>query len=94
MEGTLSLRCALLVYLVDHCLDLAGPDVTAELCLYASRMHGRGAYATLPMPTVEGNGEEDVCCLRSSVSNEGRVRCPLKVGIIEIDVGEAVARGG
>src|SRR5262249_60963779 len=56
-------------------------------------MYSRGAYPTLPMPPVESDSEEDVRRLRPAVSDEGVVRRPLKVGILKINVGEAVSGG-
>ena len=76
--------------LFDHRLNVARVHVAGQFGLYASRMHGRCAHATLPMPLVESNGKEDVRRLRSAVGNEGLVGRSLKVGILEIDVGETV----
>jgi hypothetical protein len=53
-------------------------------------MDGRSTYATLPMALVEGNGKENVRCLRTTIGNEGLVSRALKVGIFEVDVREAV----
>jgi hypothetical protein len=44
------------------------------------------------MPFVEGNCEKDVRPLGPPIRNEGLVGRSLKVGILEVDIGEAVAR--
>src|ERR1700733_5635981 len=93
LEGSLALCCKLLIHLIDHRLYAARIQMAAQLGVDASRMYGRGAYPTLPMAPVESNREEDVCCLRAAVSDERLVRRPFEVGILEIDVGEAVACG-
>ena len=67
--------------------------MAAQLCLYASRIYSRCAYATLPMALVKRRREEDIRRLRPVVSNEGIVRRALKVEILEVDIGEAVTRG-
>jgi hypothetical protein len=92
LEGRLPLGCELLIHLVDHFLYLAGIDIAPQLRVYASRMHSRSAHATIPMPLVESNREEDVGRLRSAISNEGIIGCSLKVGIFEIYVRKAMAR--
>jgi hypothetical protein len=56
-------------------------------------MHSRGAYAAPAMTFVKSHGEEDVCRLRSAIRDEGLIGRPLKIGILEIDIGEAVTRG-
>ncbi len=90
MERRLTLCCQLLIHLVHDRLYATRIDVASQFGLDASRMHGRGAHTTLTVPPVEGNGEEDVRRLRSAVGNEGLIGRPLKVGILEIDVGVAV----
>jgi hypothetical protein len=55
-------------------------------------MYGRRTHAKVPVPFVEGNGEENVHRLRPAVRNEGLIPRPLKVGIIEVHIGEAVTR--
>ena len=61
-----------------------------QLSLNASRMYSRSAHATVAVPFVESNGEEDVCRLGSPIGNEGVIGRPLKVGILEVNIGEAV----
>ena len=70
---------------------MARVHMAAQLGLYASRMHSRGAHATFPMPLVEGNGKKDVRRLRSAICNKRIVGRSLEVGIVEVDIGEAVA---
>src|ERR1700682_3412116 len=55
-------------------------------------MHGCSAYATRSVPLVERNRKEDVRRLRSAISNEGIIGSPFKVGILKVNVGEAVTR--
>jgi len=44
------------------------------------------------VPSVESNSEEDVCRLGPPVRNEGVIGRRLKVGILEVHIGEAVTR--
>ena len=92
LKGRLTPCCKLLIHLVDHLLDMAWVHVATKLGPYASRMHGCSAYATLPVPLVEGNGKKDVRCFRTAICNEEVIGRPFKVGILEVDVGEAVTR--
>ena len=55
-------------------------------------MDGCRTDAALAMPLVESNREENVRRLRPSISDEGLIRRALKVGIVKIDIGEAVTR--
>ena len=88
----LALRLKLLVYLIDDGLHTVRIGVTAELRLYASRMHGGSAHAALLVPLVESNGKKDISRLRSTISDERVIGCPLKVGILQIDIGVTVTR--
>jgi hypothetical protein len=56
-------------------------------------MYSRSAYTALAMPLVEGDGEQDVRCLRSSVSDERFIGCPLKVRILQINICVTVTGG-
>jgi hypothetical protein len=85
-----TLCCELLIHLVDDPLYATRIDVASLFGLDASGMHGRGAHTTLTVPPVEGNSEEDIRRLRSTVGKEGLIGRPFKVGILEIDVGVAV----
>jgi len=62
--------------------------MAVQLRLDASGMYGRGAYAITSMTPVESNGEEDIRSLGPAVGEPWVVRCPLKVGIFKVDVGE------
>ena len=64
--------------------------MASQFGLDASGMHGRSAHTTLTVPPVEGNSEENIRRLRPAVGNERLIGRPLKVGILEIDVGVAV----
>src|ERR1700733_8639049 len=90
LERPLAFCRCLLVDLLDHRLHVARVHVAGQLGLYASGMHGRCAYATFPMPLVESYGKKDVRCFRPAVSDKRLVRRPLKVRVLEIDVGETV----
>jgi len=57
-------------------------------------MYSRSTHATVPVPFVEGNCKEDVCRLGPPIRNEGLIGRPLKVGVLEVHIGEAVTRGG
>jgi hypothetical protein len=46
--------------------------------------------ATLAMPLIESYSKEDVCRLRSAIGDEGIIWRALKVGIVKVDVTEAV----
>jgi hypothetical protein len=92
LEGWLALRRELLVDLVDYGLHTARIRIAAQLCLYAARMYRSGANPAIPMPLVESNGKKNVRRLRTSISNEWVIGRPLKVGIIEINIGATVTR--
>ena len=92
LEGWLALRLKLLVYLIDDGLHTVRIGVTAELRLYASRMHGGSAHAALLVPLVESNGKKEISRLRSTISDERVIGCPLKVGILQINIGVTVTR--
>ena len=61
--------------------------------LDASRMDGGGSNPAGAMARVERNRKKDVGCLRAAVGNPWVVRSALKVGVLKIDVREAVPRG-
>src|SRR5215831_15012443 len=92
LERRLTLGCELLIPLFDHLFDAAVVHVATQLGPNASRMHRRGAHATIAVPLVEGHGEEDVRRLRSAIGDERLVGRPFEVGIVEVDIGEAVTR--
>src|SRR6266481_8443123 len=60
---------------------------------YASRMNDGGSNPAAAMARVERNRKKDVGCLRAAVGNPWVVRSALEVGVLKIDVGEAVPRG-
>jgi hypothetical protein len=64
--------------------------MTRQFGLDAAGMHSRSAHATIAMPFVKSNREEDVCGLGSAIRNKRVIGCPLKIGVIEVDVREAV----
>ena len=92
LEGRFALRRQLVIHLVDDPSYATRIDVATQFGIDASGMHGRRAHTTLTVPPVEGNSEEDIRRLRSAVGNEGLIRRPFKVGVLEIDVGVAVPR--
>src|SRR5262249_32264841 len=92
LEWSLTFRLQLLIDLVHQVLNLARARIAGQLGLYCSRMHCRSAHPAIPMPSIEGNGEEDVRRLRSAISDHGIVGRPLKIGIFEVDIGNAVTR--
>src|ERR1700756_3224276 len=53
-------------------------------------MHSRRAHPATTMPLVEGDGEEDVCGLRSAVRDHGVIRRAFKIRIVKIDIRDAV----
>ena len=71
---------------------MARIQVSIQLGLNASWMYSRCAHATVPVSFVEGNCEEDVRRLGPPVRNEGLIGRPLKVGTLEVHIGEAVTR--
>src|SRR5215831_15031178 len=92
LERRLTLGCELLIPLFDHLFDAAVVHVASQLGPNASRMHRRSSHATVAVPLVEGHGEEDVRGLRSAIGDERLVGRPFEVGIVEVDIGEAVTR--
>src|SRR4029077_1261305 len=92
-EGRLTLCRELLVRLFDHLSDSDRIQMSIQLSLNASWMHSRIAHPMVPVPIVESNCEEDVCRLGPPIRNEGVVGRPLKVGILEVHIGEAVTCG-
>src|ERR1700687_2626434 len=94
LEGRFTLHRQLLIHLVDDPLYATRIDVATEFRIDASGVHGRRAHTTLTVPLVESNSEEDIGRLRSAVGNEGLIRHPFEVGIIEVNVGVAVPRRG
>src|SRR5580698_4471384 len=92
LKQSLALRRELLIPLFDDLFDLAGVYVATHLGVYHSGMHGRSTYTAIPMAFVEGNREENIRRLGSSVGNEGLIRSPLKVGILEVDIRIAVTQ--
>ena len=67
--------------------------MSIQLSLNGSWMYSGSTDATVPVPFVEGNCEEDVCRLGPPIRNERFIGRPLKVGILEVYIGEAVTRG-
>src|SRR4029077_2294359 len=67
--------------------------MSTKFGLDASRMDGGGSNPAAAMARVERNRKKDVCGLRPAVSNPWVVRSALEVGVLKIDVGEAVPRG-
>src|SRR5260370_35677535 len=65
----------------------------SKLGLDTSRMDGGGANPAAAMARVERNRKKDVGCFRAAVGNPWVVRSALEVGVLKIDVGEAVPRG-
>src|ERR1700758_5108947 len=60
-EGPLTLGSELLIHLFEHRFEVALILVASELGLDLSRMHGGGAAATVSVPLVECNCEQNVC---------------------------------
>jgi hypothetical protein len=58
--------------------------------LDASRMYSHSAYTTLAVALVEGDGKQDVCCLRLAVSNERFIGRALEARIVYVNIGVAV----
>src|SRR5882762_4783119 len=90
LERRLTLGRKLLVHLFHDPLNAARIYVATQFGLYASWMHCRGTHATLAVPLVERNGEEDICRLRSAIRDEWLIGGPLKVGILKVNVRVAV----
>src|SRR5580700_608070 len=92
LEQRLALRGELLIPLFYDLFDLAGVYVASQFGVDYSRVHCGSTYAAIPMAFVEGNREENVRRLGSSIGNERLVRRPLKVGILEVDIRIAVTQ--
>src|ERR1700733_8225106 len=90
LEGGSALGRKLLIHLLDRLLEVERVQMAVQLRLDASWMYRRPAYAITSMTPVESNGEEDIRSLGPPVGDPWVVRCPLKVGIFKVDVGEAV----
>jgi hypothetical protein len=93
LKWWLTLCRKLLIHLVDDFLKLGHVHVTTELRMYGAWMHSCGAHPTVSMTFVKSDVEEDVCRLRSAIRDKGLIGRPLKIGILEIDIGKAVTRG-
>src|SRR6266852_1932823 len=93
LEGRLTLCRELLIHEFDHLFYMASVQVATQFGLNTSRMHGRSAHATIPVPFVEGNGKKNVGRLRAAIRDERFVGRPLKVGIFEVDVRKTVPCG-
>src|SRR6267142_2414293 len=65
----------------------------SKLGLDASRVDGGCSNPVVAVTQVERYCKKDVCSLRSAVGNPWVVRSVLEVGVLKIDVGEAVPRG-
>src|SRR5262249_50923492 len=94
LERCLALGRELLISLFDDLSYLAGIQVASQFGVYHSRMHSRSAHALISVASVEGDCEEDIRCLRSAIRYPGVIRRPLKVGIVEVDIGIAVTQRG
>jgi hypothetical protein len=90
LEGCFALGRTLLIHLLDHLLDVGGVHMAVQFRLDASWMYRRRAYAIPSMTPVKSNGEEDIRCLGPAVGNEGFIRRPPKVRIVEIHIRKAV----
>src|SRR6266852_6234212 len=60
LVGRLTLCRELLIHLLDHLFYMASVQVATQFGLNTSRMHGRSAHATIPMPFIEGDGKKNV----------------------------------
>src|SRR5260370_40547470 len=78
-NGSLPSAAASSLICLTICCICAGSIWRAKLGLYASWMYGRRADPALTMPLIESNCEEDVCGLRTPISQEGFVLRGLKV---------------
>jgi len=88
-----------------HALGLVGVDagdqrrprlfrhVAAEFGLDAAGVDGRGADAAFLVAAVELHREQDVGRLRAPVGDELGIGRVVEVGVLEIDIGEAVTGG-
>src|ERR1700693_1683817 len=85
--------CGFFADSIDRRLRLSWVEMPSKLGLDASRMNGGGSNPAVAMPQVERYCKKDVCRLRSTVCNPWVVRSALEVGVLKIDVGEAVPRG-
>jgi hypothetical protein len=54
-------------------------------------MHCCSAHATVAMPFVERDGEQDIRRLGSAVGDERVLRSALEVGIMQVDIRETMA---
>ena len=65
--------------------------MAAELGGDPARVHGEGAHALVAQALVEPDGEQHVGGLGPAVGHPRVVGLALEVGIVEVDVAEAVA---
>src|SRR4029077_15602619 len=86
LKGPLPLRGELLINLSDYLFQPSGLHVSAQLCLYAPRMHRRRANAPVPVTFVECDREEDVRRFGSAISDERLIGRAIKVRIFQIYV--------
>src|SRR5579864_6747961 len=86
LKRPLPLRGELLIDLIDYFSQPSGLHVTAQLCLYAPRMHSRRANPPDPVTFIECDREEDIRRFGSAISNERLIGRALKVRIFQIYV--------
>src|SRR4029077_20394962 len=85
--------CGFFADSIDRRLQLSGVEMPSKLGLDASRMDSGCSNPITAMARVQRHCKKDVCRLRSTVGNPWVVRSVLEVGVLKIDVGEAVSRG-
>src|SRR4029077_11018691 len=93
LEWPLTLRGQLLIDLVDYFLHPSGLNVSAQLRLYASRMHSCSPHAAIAVTFVEFDCEEDIRRLGPAIGNERIVGRVFKVGVVEVHVRVAMTGG-
>ena len=92
LKGTFPLRRKLLINFVNHLVEAARINIPPQFRPNAPRMNSGGTYATLAMPIVKRNGEQNIGCLRSTIGYKRLVRRALKIRILKINIRVAMPR--
>ena len=92
LEGWVALSFGLLHDLLDHGVDVGRIHVAGKLGHDSSGVDCCGADVAVLVAAVELDGKEDVDGLRAAIGDEGVVRCGFEVGVLEVHIGEAMAR--
>src|ERR1700678_968138 len=80
--------------LLEPCLHRPIWHMPRKLRRDAAWMHSRSTHTAIAMSAVELDCKKNIRSLRAPISHERRVRCRLKVGVVQIDIAITVSCGG